>query len=130
MMEVGCLAIFLVSIWFEFVGWLFRHFFFHLIVNAYVWYNYKHPSIYVVATIISYFLSLAAKRYSNFSFAKLVLTFFMLWYSFHGFQVVKFNLQKKVLKAKQTKQKTVMAVSMRDLDPAFQGAGQKAYPLS
>lgn len=22
-----------------------------------------------------------------------------------------------------------MAVSMRDLDPAFQGAGQKAYPL-
>ncbi|RVW80646.1 Villin-5 [Vitis vinifera] len=23
-----------------------------------------------------------------------------------------------------------MAVSMRDLDPAFQGAGQKAYPLS
>jgi len=23
-----------------------------------------------------------------------------------------------------------MAVSMRDLDPAFQGAGQKAYPAS
>jgi hypothetical protein len=23
-----------------------------------------------------------------------------------------------------------MSVSMRDLDPAFQGAGQKAYPLS
>lgn len=93
-------------------------------------YKYKHPSIYVVATIISCFLSLAATRYSNFSFAKLILTFFMLWYSFHGFQVAKFNLQKKVLKAKQTKQKTVMAVSMRDLDPAFQGAGQKAYPLS
>lgn len=34
----------------------------------------------------------------------------------------------KFRKYKELKSRNNMAVSMRDLDPAFQGAGQKAYP--
>ena len=37
-------------------------------------------------------------------------------------------LKQKPLKASPPKPRATMAVSMRELDPAFQGAGQKEYP--
>ena len=38
-------------------------------------------------------------------------------------------LKQKAVRTSPPKPRATMAVSMRDVDPAFQGAGQKEYPL-